>query len=85
MTTTTTPTTRAALIEALNADGFTIGKPVHVAADCLAIDRTTAAESSCDSCGHQGLEFLPFRPADLRKRGYRCVCFCAVCDTAFEL
>jgi hypothetical protein len=81
---TTTTDTRDTLTRQLEADGFQIGKPAHVRPECIAIDRETAAEASCDHCGHHGLDFLPFRPIDGRQRGYRCIAWCSACDTAIE-
>jgi hypothetical protein len=84
--TTTAPTTRDALANQLESEGYIIGKPTHVHADCIAIDRGTATETTCDECGHHGLEFLPFRLKDRGKRGYRCMAWCCCCcDEAFEL
>ena len=88
----TTPTilkfpaeTRDALADRLEAEGFQIGRPAHVSPECIACDRETAAETTCDQCGHVGLEFLPFRPRSRTDRDYRAMAWCCCCDAAFEL
>ena len=76
---------RDELADRLEAEGYEIGKPHHVTADCLAMDQQTAAEGHCDACGHQGLEFLAFRPTNRNERGYRCLLWCSACDAAVEM
>jgi hypothetical protein len=77
--------TREQLASQMEADGMEIGRPPHVGADCIAMDRETATEGRCDSCGHAGLEFLPYRPQNARHRGYRAIAWCPACDAAFEM
>ncbi len=81
----TVPLTRDALADRLESEGYVIGKPAHVSKECVALDRETATETTCDQCGQPGLEFLPFRPRDRRQRGYRCLAWCCRCDAAIEL
>jgi hypothetical protein len=84
MSTTHTTETRDTLTRQLESEGWQIGRPRHVRPDAIAIDRESASEGICDHCGHRGLDFLPFRPADRRQRGYRCIAWCSACDTAIE-
>jgi hypothetical protein len=81
------PETREQLADRLEAEGFVIGRPLHVSLDAIAIDRETAAESTCDSCGHFSLEFVPFRAANRNRqdRTYRALAWCCSCDSAFEM
>ena len=81
---TTALTARDVLADQLESDGYVIGKPVHVHTDCIAIDRQTAAETTCEQCGNVGLEFLSFRPRDRQQLNYRCMAWCCACDAAIE-
>ncbi len=73
------------LARLLGGEGYKIGFPRDIPSTAIRDDRLTAEASQCDHCGCRGLEYLPLRSKDHRRRGYRAVAWCSTCDAAFEL
>ncbi len=77
--------TRETLTRQLEADGFAPGRPRHVSRECIAIDRQTAAETTCLQCGHVGLKFVAYRHREANRREYRSLIWCPECGASDEL
>lgn len=59
--------------------GYTPGAPSEDAAD---IDREVCDESSCPSCGHQGMQYKPY--TNKYTKSYVAYCVCGNCGYWFE-
>lgn len=66
--------------------GYRIGTPPRptggLSVDGAAIDARVCAESKCENCGHQGMEYHPFVRDD--PHSYRAFAVCPECGEAFE-
>ena len=69
-----------ALIELL--DSYRVGRPTWGLIDGSSIDAQICAESKCNECGHQGMEYHPFVRDD--RHSYRAFAVCPKCDETFE-
>jgi hypothetical protein len=61
--------------------GYEPGTPSHVKPETRAADAAACAESACELCDHQGLDYRPFR----RGRAYQALGVCPACGFALEL
>jgi len=69
-----------AFVEELN--GYRMGRPHSGLIDGGQIDANICYESSCDNCGHKGMEYHPFVREE--PRSYRAFAVCPKCGEAFE-
>jgi hypothetical protein len=69
------------LAEQLLAEGWAEGPPPQLRAESLAADLETAAEMTCEHCGHASMALAAFHLG----RRYRAVLTCKRCGTEAEL
>ncbi len=69
-------------IEGLYTEGYRQGRPHWGGIDGASIDSSICAESKCDNCGHQGMEYKPFIKD--ATRSYRAFARCPKCNASFE-
>lgn len=64
----------------LRADGFEPGAPSTLKVLERCIDWETAKETTCDLCGHAGMEYRPWH----RQTAYRFLMCCPQCGYSVE-
>ena len=69
-------------LQDLYANGYRPGVPTLGLVDASEIDSSVCNESTCDACGHQGLDYKPFIKDELRS--YRAFAVCPRCGSSFE-
>lgn len=62
--------------------GYRPSRPHWGLIDGGSIDAEACAESKCDNCGHQGMEYHPFVRDE--PRSYRAFMVCPECGEVFE-
>lgn len=69
-------------ISTLYEEGYRQGVPRGGPVDAAGIDGSICAESKCEECGHQGMDYKPFIRDE--PYSYRAVAVCPKCGWSFE-
>ena len=71
------------LIKKMAEEGYAPGTPGSMETANHAVEVELCANSICEKCGHEGLEYVPF--VDHASQDFRAFSFCPDCDNAEEL
>jgi hypothetical protein len=71
------------LIKKMAEEGYVPGIPGSMETADHAVEVEFCANSICERCGHEGLEYVPF--VDHASQGFRAFSFCPNCHNAEEL
>ena len=71
-------------LQALYEAGYRQGEPYWGLIDGASIDQQVCAESKCDNCGHQGMDYKPFIKDSIKPYSYRAFAVCPECKNSQE-